>query len=103
MSAGKPDFRAGVEGTRRTPGEVEDSHHVYGPGAPPNSLMDTIFRSRSDQMHILLTHYPQPPNKALNRNKGMPIMPELSEKLYYNLLVNSSEIHKILLYISSTQ
>lgn len=68
-----------------------------------HSLMDTILRSRSDQMHILLTHYPRPPNKALNRNKGMPTMPELSGKLYYNLLVNSSEIHKILLYISSIQ
>lgn len=45
-----------------------------------HSLVDMIFSERSARMHILLTHYPPPHNKALDRNKDTPTIPEFSEK-----------------------
>lgn len=79
--AGQPVFRAGVE----APDASQEKRRtvVVGPALWPlqsHSLVDMIFSARSDHMHTLLTHYPPPRNKALDRNEDMPTIPELSKK-----------------------
>lgn len=102
MYEARPQERHG--GNQENPGRSRAWSLWVWAWAPPKSLADGHHPpSTSAQIPILLTHYPPPPNKALDRNKDVPTMPELLRKLPYNLLANSSEIHKILLYISSTQ
>lgn len=70
-------FQSRCGGTSSFPGEAEDSCCGSSPVASPISLTGV---TRSDRMHTLLTHYPPPRNKALNRNKDTPTILELSEE-----------------------
>lgn len=78
-NVGTSGFRAGMQGTRRTWEKQRTVVVAMALGTlQTHSLMDTILSDRSDQRHILLTHYPPPP-KALDRKKDIPTMLELSE------------------------
>lgn len=75
--AGKPGFRAGVVGPAAS--QEKQRTVVVGPALWPLQSHSLVV-TRSDHMHTLLTHYPPPRNKALNRNKDTPTILELSEE-----------------------